>query len=1386
MDSCLRASLLATLGRPLDASDAAKSLAGHLAGMRRALLEDRIDDALRHVDRAWRCEPAASDLLAGVYARVLCLASRDPDAVLPLLRRSLARRPDPEEAALYAFTLRRLGRPEDARLALQDALAAYCVMPAGLLARVAGILARDPAWAVPGWVGLGPRLELVGEHLAPGAALEIRGDGNGGSAVVTATPDASNDPAIHRVLPALARGARIEVLAAGVPLVGSGLQRPTDFRLDGRISESGGQFRVWARLGWAPALAPVLRVANERGGNAAIATRVADPGYRWQLRLDRRAAPLRGQRIEVAVCLPDGDWQAMPDSPMLREPAVRLGRRAPRLPAWGAPLAAPRRRAARAPSRLVDVIIPVYGDRVAALACIDSVLATTGGRDRRGARILVVDDASPDEALRQALDALAADRRIELVRNRENLGFVGSANRGLALHPDRDALLLNADTRVFGDWLSRLRAAAYAASDVGSATPFSNNGSIASYPERLGRNPAERAGVEYGSAIDVPAAAALQALVARVHGGVSAEIPVGVGFCLYLRRDCLKDVGALDAAVFGKGYGEETDFCLRAARRGWKHRLAADVYVYHAGGASFGARRAALLARSQPLLNLRHPGFDRYVDSFLTADPLRSLRRHLDATRLLGSDARRVLIVGVAMLGGVRRYVRERCRSLRADGIMPVVLRAAGPADLRHVELVSDELDLPNLRYSIPGELAELKALLESLGVEAIEFQHFLHLDARVVETLRALGVPYDVVVHDYAWICPRVTLIDATQSYCGEPAVAVCERCLRRNGSELGERSSVAELRARSARWLGGARHVFAPSADAAARLVRYFPELAIIVRPHSFPPIAAAARAHAPRRAAGAPVRVALLGAIGAHKGYRVLLACARDARTRQLPIEFVVIGYSEDDAPLLATGKVFITGAYGDVEVPDLLRREAADLLWLPSVWPETWSYVLDHALASAVPIVAFDLGAIAERLRGAGRGELLPLSLTPPAINDRLLGFAGYHREKASKSQSGQAKLLRSAGPATMEVSLLKSSPMHHKSSPKPTAITPPSPVPAPATAAADRALAASVQVLPMPAGFYLFSVTTAAPGTAHGDAMSLPALHVSVGPGVPATQVEFVAGQTDRGNWLFAAEDLLVAKVKGAGVTLVLTSVRAADGRALAIKVERLGASATSLAEAVAQPAAAVAAPNAATATAPPRPANGAHPVPVAARAESARVAGRIPLQVSAHISTRGDVSFTDPDWVGRLAPGQWIESFAVEPLERLAARDLEYKGLTGSGFETPWISDGKICGTKAMATPLIGFALRFRPSAATVAYDCEYSGYFKSGIIVGPLRNGAPCRSTVANDPLEGLRVQIVQRAGAATKAAGQAAAKPRATEKSAPRRKPGRNGKRRPVSRGT
>ena len=270
---------------------------------------------------------------------------------------------------------------------------------------------------------------------------------------------------------------------------------------------------------------------------------------------------------------------------------------------------------------------------------------------------------------------------------------------------------------------------------------------------------------------------------------------------------------------------------------------------------------------------------------------------------------------------------------------------------------------------------------------------------------------------------------------------------------------------------------------------------------------------------------------------------------------------------------------------------------------------------------------------------------------------------------------------------------------------------------------ENAISGSVEVITIPKGQYRFAVKSGAPARATGaGALSVPAVHVGLGPGVPLGAATLTPKQRGNGHWLFQPGDALVAKITGATATLVLTSVRAPGGLALAIEVDRLDGK------------------------------RAAAPVTAPVEPQGLRT------EILAHVRNRGDMPFANVEWAGRVGSGLWIEAFAVKPLEGIGAGDIEYKGLTRTGIETPWIGNGGLCGTRGMSVALIGFAARLK-SEAGANYDCEYAGYFQSGTTVGPLRNGAPCRSTVPNDPLEGIRLRIVPRTATANTAAAPEAA---------------------------
>jgi GT2 family glycosyltransferase len=50
-------------------------------------------------------------------------------------------------------------------------------------------------------------------------------------------------------------------------------------------------------------------------------------------------------------------------------------------------------------------------------------------------------------------------------------------------------------------------------------------------------------------------------------------------------------IGYFDEDRFGRGYGEENEFCQRAIKKGWCNLVTPNLYVYHKGGASSGQTR---------------------------------------------------------------------------------------------------------------------------------------------------------------------------------------------------------------------------------------------------------------------------------------------------------------------------------------------------------------------------------------------------------------------------------------------------------------------------------------------------------------------------------------------------------------------------------------------------------------------------------------------------------------------------------------------------------------------------------------------------------------------------------------------------------------------------
>jgi GT2 family glycosyltransferase/glycosyltransferase involved in cell wall biosynthesis len=608
--------------------------------------------------------------------------------------------------------------------------------------------------------------------------------------------------------------------------------------------------------------------------------------------------------------------------------------------------------------RQLNIIVPVYRGLALTRACIDSVLAT---RSPERHRLVIVNDKSPDPDMAGMLRAHLHHPNVFLLTNEANLGFVKSVNRALSFCGSGDVLLLNADTRLFPGGIRELWEVAHASPDIGTVTALSNNATIFSYPHASLR----------GDTLDDIGWDSLAAVALEKNRGIIVDVPTGHGFCLLIKREVLRRVGHLDES-FGRGYGEENDLCARAADLGYRNVAAAGALVEHRESTSFAGEKKALLDVNLPKLEARYPEYTPIIMDVERRDIFRAARWPLDAARLARARAAGsgfVLLIHHALGGGTAQAMAdiEEAVGYGESLVLTLCCRADG-----FMQLTAKE---PVLHAQFaPDECAPLMDLLAEADIGLVVAHQLLGFPPDFLAQLEAWlpGRRSIFYAHDYYAVCPRVTLIDGVDRFCGVAPADVCERCLEMAGPHDASRLThlkPAEHRRLFSGLLQAFTHVVTPSGSAAANLRRVFDDLTVTVLPHPSLPIA-----FPPQARAGADDEIVLFGAIGAHKGSAKLLEIAQLARLVHPALTFRVIGYTDRDEALRRAGNVIITGAYKPGELPALaLAARGRHALFL-SGWPETFSYTLSEAVELGfIPLVP-DIGAMAERVRAAGFGAV----------------------------------------------------------------------------------------------------------------------------------------------------------------------------------------------------------------------------------------------------------------------------------------------------------------------------------------------------------------------------------------------------------------------------
>ncbi len=217
---------------------------------------------------------------------------------------------------------------------------------------------------------------------------------------------------------------------------------------------------------------------------------------------------------------------------------------------------------------VVDLVVPVYNSLHHARACLRSIMAHADVP----CRLVVVDDCSDTHTgamLRELLASAPETVRTRYLRNERNLGYLQSVNRGLREGDAPVVILVNSDTLLTPGALGRVLAGFEKDPKIGVINPVSTWANWTRIPFPEGAN-----------------VYTLTDAVRRLGSGCLPDIRNASGFFFAMRRELLRDIGDFDE-VYGFGYWEETDFCMRALAKGWRVVVDDALYIFHHGWGSF-------------------------------------------------------------------------------------------------------------------------------------------------------------------------------------------------------------------------------------------------------------------------------------------------------------------------------------------------------------------------------------------------------------------------------------------------------------------------------------------------------------------------------------------------------------------------------------------------------------------------------------------------------------------------------------------------------------------------------------------------------------------------------------------------------------------------------
>jgi len=359
---------------------------------------------------------------------------------------------------------------------------------------------------------------------------------------------------------------------------------------------------------------------------------------------------------------------------------------------------------------------------------------------------------------------------------------------------------------------------------------------------------------------------------------------------------------------------------------------------------------------------------------------------------LNASELRNIVLVIDHDMGGGANHYRERMVAERIDEGATVFIFSYHAMTLSYILMLQNSRR--NERFVVPGYdyllgMAGQFEIKEVIYNDGVTFAHPEELLQVLAELKSKYHMRLTLLVHDFFMVCPSPFLLDDAGEYCGIPDIGRCQKCLVNNKQDfvlLSLPRNIVQWRMLWKTVIDLADEVRTFSNDSLQLLQKAYPSLdssRAVVKPHAVEYFR-----HGPIQPSyTGSLRIGVVGQIGHSKGAEIVQKLADEIKARKLDIQIVVIGTIEVQCEQSVVRE---TGRYQHEKLPALIESSGANIMLFPSIWPETFSYVVQELVELDLPVACYSLGAPAERLSNYAKGMILE-DMSASATLDNLILF-----------------------------------------------------------------------------------------------------------------------------------------------------------------------------------------------------------------------------------------------------------------------------------------------------------------------------------------------------------------------------------------------------------